>query len=52
METAAGNQSAGGTLMNAGMGLGMGVGIGAPMGNMMGTIGQNLQTAPTVSCPK
>jgi len=52
METAAGNQGSGGSLMNAGMGLGMGVGIGAPMGNMMGTIGQNLQTAQTAPCPK
>lgn len=52
METAAGNQGAGGSLMNAGMGLGMGVGIGAPMGNMMGALGQNLQTVQTVTCSK
>jgi len=52
METAAGNQGAGGSLMNAGMGLGMGIGIGAPMGNMMGSFGQNLQTAQTAVCPK
>jgi len=52
METAAGNQGAGGSVMGAGMGLGMGVGIGAPMGNMMGAIGQNLQTASTCACPK
>ena len=52
METAAGNQGAGGNLMNVGMGLGMGVGIGAPMGNMMGSIGQNLQLPQSVVCPK
>ena len=52
METAAGNQGAGGNLMNAGIGLGMGVGIGSPMGNVMGAIGQNLQLAQTAICPK
>lgn len=52
MATAAGNQGAGGSLMNAGMGLGMGIGIGAPMGNMMGVLGQNLQVASTAPCSK
>ena len=52
METAAGNQGAGGALLGAGMGVGMGVGVGMPMGNMMGAIAQNLQTAQTISCPK
>lgn len=52
METAAGNQGNGGSMMTAGMGLGMGVGIGAPMGNVMGGLAQNLQTAPTKTCPE
>ena len=52
METAAGNQGSGSSLMTAGMGLGMGVGIGAPMGNMMGVLGQSLQNATGTTCPK
>lgn len=41
METAAGNQGVGGTMMGAGMGLGMGFGMGGMMGNAMGNIAGN-----------
>ena len=42
METAAGNQGSGGSLLSAGMGLGMGVGVGQPMGSAMGGIAQHI----------
>lgn len=53
LEGAATNPSSGQAgLMGAGIGLGMGVGIGAPMGNQMGTLAQNINTAPMKRCPK
>lgn len=50
MQTAAGNQGAGGSIINAGMGMGMGMGMGVPMGNAMTSLSQNLQTTQMVSC--
>lgn len=41
MQTAAGNQGIGGTMMGAGMGLGMGFGIGGAMGGAIGNIAGN-----------
>lgn len=52
MQTAAGNQGAAGSIMNAGMGLGVGMGFGVPMGNMMGAMAQNLQSPQTTPCPR
>ena len=46
METAAGNQGVGGTMMGAGMGLGMGFGMGGMMGNAMGNIAGNTMGGP------
>lgn len=50
METAAGNQGAGG-VMNAGIGLAMGMGMGMPMGSAMGSMTANLQTQAQPHCP-
>jgi membrane protease subunit (stomatin/prohibitin family) len=54
MQTAAGNEGSGSSVMTAGMGMGMGVGLGVPMGQAMGGIAQVVQpgamTTPCASC--
>ncbi len=51
LETAAGNEGAGGAIAGAGIGLGLGVGAGQAVGNMMAN--QNTLVPPTTKvCPK
>ena len=54
LESAAGNQGSGGSLMGAGIGMGVGLGMGGQMGRASSEIAQQMQVSPPrgTPCPK